>query len=236
MSDFVLLGPILLQGFEIPQCITWGGKQRLAIHNLPGGERVIDSLGRDDLDVSWSGIFTGADAALRARTVDLMRAEGLVWPLTWSTYFYSVVIKSFTLDYARSNWLPYRLTCAVLRDETAAFITASQSLAAQIQADLSRANSLGTGIDLATALAVASAPGASTLGTDANARASTLLADMNTSFDAAIQTQQTSLLAETSGTADGLIASTQSAGSLAALATARGFVRRATANIQAAAT
>ena len=236
MSDFVLLGPILLQGFEIPQSITWGGKQRLAIHNLPGGERVIDSLGRDDIDVSWSGIFTGADAALRVRTVDLMRAEGLVWPLSWSTYFYSVVIKSFTLDYTRSSWLPYRLSCAVLRDETATFITAGQSLAAQIQADLSSANSLATGIDLTTALAVASAPGAATLGTDANAKASTSLTEMNTDVDAAILAQQTSMLAETSGTAFGLIASTQSAGRLAALATARGYIRRAMANIQAAAT
>ena len=152
MSNFVLLGPILLQGFEIPQQITWGGRQKLAIHTLPGGDRVIDSLGRDDIDISWSGVFSGPTASSRARTVDRMRADGATWPLTWSTFFYSVVIKSFAVDYTRANWLPYQISCTVLRDETARFTAAEPPLTAQVLGDVSAANGLAIGVDLSAAL------------------------------------------------------------------------------------
>ena len=236
MSNFVLLGPILLQGFEIPQHITWGGRQKLAVHSLPGGERVIDSLGRDDIDVSWSGIFTGPSAGARARALDRMRADGLVWPLTWSTYFYSVVIKSLTLDYARSNWLPYQISCTVLRDETATFAVAEQPLAAQVLGDVSTAAGLSIGIDLSSALSLAAVSGAATLGTDANGQASASLQAANLRLESAIQAQQADLQAAGPITAQTVTANTDYAGNLAALTAARGFLRRALANIQSAGT
>ena len=107
------------------------GRQRLAVHGLPGGVRVIDALGRDDADIVWSGVFSGSDAAARARALDLMRAEGGFWPLTWDWFFYTVVIARFDADYTRSNWIPYRITCTVLRDETAAAVETAVSLATQ---------------------------------------------------------------------------------------------------------
>src|SRR3954469_21838480 len=104
MSDgTLLLGPILFQDFEMPERVRWGGAQRLSVHRLPGGARVIDALGRDDFDIAWSGVFSGDDATLRARGLDLMRAEGGVWPLTWNWFFYSVVIAVFQADYTRRN-------------------------------------------------------------------------------------------------------------------------------------
>ena len=236
MSNFVLLGPILLQGFEIPQHITWGGRQKLAVHSLPGGERVIDSLGRDDIDLSWSGIFTGPSAGARARALDRMRADGLVWPLTWSTYFYSVVIKSLTLDYARSSWLPYQISCTVLRDETATFAVAEQPLAAQVLGDVSTAAGLNIGIDLSAALSLTAVSGAVTLGTDANGQASASLQAANLRLESAIQAQQADLQAAGPITAQTVTANTDYAGNLAALTAARGFLRRALANIQSAGT
>ena len=81
MSDFSLtLGPVAFAGFEIPSSITLGGRQRLAIHKLPGGLRIIDALGPDPADLAWSGIFTGPDAADRARLLDAMRVGGLHLP------------------------------------------------------------------------------------------------------------------------------------------------------------
>jgi hypothetical protein len=137
----LLLGPILFQDFELPPSITWGGAQSITIHRLPGGTRIIDAMGRDDANITWSGIISGPDAAARAQSLDLMRAEGSLWPLTWSSFFYSVVIARFDADYRRPNWIPYRLTCAVLRDEAAALVEFALSAVATVAQDLVRAAS-----------------------------------------------------------------------------------------------
>jgi hypothetical protein len=99
----LLLGPIAFRNFEVPAAINIGGAQRLAIHRLLGGTRVIDTLGRDDTDISFSGTFSGPDATLRARLIDEMRVSGLSLPLTWDVFFYSVIIRKFEADY-RSGW------------------------------------------------------------------------------------------------------------------------------------
>ena len=92
----LLLGPILLQDFEVPDSIRWGGAQRLVIHRLPGGARVIDALGRDDAEIAWSGVCSPGRTPPPARACSTrMRAGGGVWPLTWEAFFYSVVIASF---------------------------------------------------------------------------------------------------------------------------------------------
>lgn len=88
MPDVVLvLGPVAFADFEIPERIAFGGTQRLAVHKLPGGLRVIDALGRDDRELTWSGIFAGPDATARSRLLDLLRARGAVLPLTWDVFF-----------------------------------------------------------------------------------------------------------------------------------------------------
>src|ERR1700759_4325505 len=99
MTDFLLLGSVTFQDFELPPRIVFGGAQRLAIHRLPGGARVIDAMGRDDGEISWSGAFSGADAADRARQLDLVRAQGAVLPLAWDAFAYLVVIARFAADY-----------------------------------------------------------------------------------------------------------------------------------------
>src|SRR5689334_14980148 len=67
MSEYLLIGPVLLEAFELPARVGWGGRQRMAVHRLPGGRRVIDAMGRDDADIAWTGVFTGSDAVARAR-------------------------------------------------------------------------------------------------------------------------------------------------------------------------
>jgi hypothetical protein len=104
MSDYLLLGPVSFRELELPGRIEFGGRQQLAIHRLPGGARVIDAMGRDDTAVTWSGIFSGSDAAERARLLDLLRAEGMVVPLAWDAFSYLVVIEHFAAAYERTNW------------------------------------------------------------------------------------------------------------------------------------
>jgi hypothetical protein len=135
----LLLGPIQFTDFELPAAITWGGAQNLVVHRLPGGDRIIDAMGRDDAPITWSGIFTGTDATLRAHELDLMRAEGNTWPLTWEDFFYSVVISHFEADYRRTNWIPYRITCIVVRDEASALVNTALSSVQSVADDLATA-------------------------------------------------------------------------------------------------
>jgi len=224
MSSYLVLGAVLFQDFELPERISWGGAH------------VIDALGRDDKQITWSGVFSGSGASDRARLLDLMRADGSVWPLTWDAFFYSVVIASFDADYSRSSWIPYRIACTVLRDEAEALVMAAASLAADALADLTSADGFGSGIDLNTPLAALAAPGATTLGSGAYAAALAAVSGASTSIDGAMATQETALNGTTIDTSAGLTQATGSAGALAALAGARGYVQRTAVNLQNAST
>ena len=57
-ADTVLtLGDFEFARYEIPEQITFGGDQRLVVHELVGGTRVIDAMGRADAPLEWSGLF-----------------------------------------------------------------------------------------------------------------------------------------------------------------------------------
>ncbi len=236
MPGYLLLGPVAFQDFELPERIVWGGEQRLAVHCLPGGARVIDALGRDDAPITWSGIFAGADAAIRARLVDLLRAQGSVWPLIWDSFFYSVVIGRFEADYTKSNWIPYRISCTVLRDEAEALVTAALSLASGLLADLSVAAASGTGLDFSTPTAALSSPDATTNGSAAYTAATASLSATTAQLQGGIASAETQLGGASLATAAGLSQTTTTAGQLASLTSASGYVSRAQVNLQNAST
>ena len=104
-----ILGPVVFQDFEAAAGIAFGGQQRLVVHTLPGGVRVIDALGRDDAEITVAGTFSGQDATLRARLLDELRVSGATLPLTWDVFFYNVVIRDFQADYRNGYWIPFRL-------------------------------------------------------------------------------------------------------------------------------
>lgn len=227
----LLLGPVLFQNFELPERVRWGGRQQMSVHRLPGGVRVIDSLGRDDGDVVWSGVFSGGDAALRAGALDLMRAEGGSWPLTWDWFFYTVVIACFDADYTRSNWIPYRITCTVVRDETAAAVEAVVSLASSVLGDLTTAQGLGCGVALGAAIGALGTAQATRPGSSAYAGASAALAGASQQADTGIAATEGKLGSVSVSDATGLASTAGLAGQLAALTAARGYVNRAGANL-----
>lgn len=230
MSGTLWLGPLALQGFELPDGIGWGGRQHLAVHHLPGGARVIDSLGRNDAPITWQGVFTGEDAAIRARLVDLMRADGSVWPLTWAGFFYSVVVSAFRADFERSNWIPYRIACTVLRDEAEAVVFAGLALATDALGDLAAASGFGA-IDVSGPLAAVGDPAAASFGTASYGAATLALGGASGAIDDGLAGGGAALGAASLGSAEGLTAATGAAGQVAALAGARGYVRRAQANL-----
>lgn len=228
----LILGPVVFQDFEAAAGIRFGGEQRIIVHKLPGGTRVIDSLGRDDAEITLSGTFSGPDGTLRARMLDELRAEGSVLPLTWDVFFYSVVIRDFQADYRNSYWIPYRLACTVLRDEAAALLEAGLSLVGSIVADVAAAAGQSlSGIDFSTAASAVASPGATTLRTGSYNQAFGALGAVQSSTTAGLSNVGTSLdmasatLATTADPIAGttaLNAATSAAGQLSALAVARG--------------
>lgn len=244
MSDItLLLGPIAFQDFEVPSRITFGGAQRLAIHRLPGGARVIDALGRDDAELSFTGIFSGTDATLRARAIDELRSAGLPLPLTWNVFFYTVIIDTFEADYRTENWIPYRIRCTVLRDEASALIQPFVSLAAAAYADIGAALAPAgaAGFDLSTARSAFADPNAAILGSAAYSQARSSLADTHEALAASLSQAETSLGSLTfatsakAGVAD-LATATVAAGQIGQLTQARGYTGRAAINLANAST
>jgi hypothetical protein len=241
----LLLGPVAFRDFEIPSGINFGGAQRLAVHRLAGGARVIDAVGRDDANITFSGTFSGSDATLRARLLDELRAAGGTLPLTWDVFFYTVVISDFHADYQSVSWIPYRLTCTVLRDEASAVIGTAVSLAADALSDIGTAFGLaaGAGIDLTQVQAALSAPGATLRDTGAYVSAQSAVAGGRASLGQALAaaegalTTAGSFAAGSAGAgASNLTAMTAASGQLAAVTAAQGYMGRTAVNLANAGT
>lgn len=132
----VVLGPVSFAGLEVPQEIPWGGQQMLAVHKMPGGMRVINAMGRDDVDLIWSGYLEGPYATQRAIELDALRVSGLPQLLSWDALNYTVVVAEFHANYRRRNWIPYTIRCVVVQDNAAVFATQAPGLLTTINNDL----------------------------------------------------------------------------------------------------
>lgn len=154
-GDGLLLGPVLFQSFEVPAWVRFGGRQRLAVHALPGGGRVVDALGADEGDLAWSGAFSGPDAGLRAQILDELRRSGQPLLCAWDGWAYQVVIATFEAQSAGPWWVPYRLRLLVLYDASRPPV--APDLALDGVDDVAQAAALGVsaGLNVDAALAVA---------------------------------------------------------------------------------
>jgi hypothetical protein len=110
----IRIGPIDLQEFEVPQSLRFGGRHRLVIHTLAGGQRIVERLGPDDSEIQFRGTFSGPFAEARARTFDNLRVSGgIVW-LTWESFRRRIIINSFIAYYQTRWWIPYQISCVVV--------------------------------------------------------------------------------------------------------------------------
>lgn len=114
MASPPVLGPVAFSGFEVPERITFGGKQTLVVHTMPGGSRIIDAMGPDDAAIKWSGVFSGANAAARVRTLERLRRSGSRLQLSWDAWRFEVIIQVFEADYENANWIPYKIELCVM--------------------------------------------------------------------------------------------------------------------------
>ena len=144
-ADTVLtLGDFEFARYEIPEQITFGGDQRLVVHELVGGTRVIDAMGRADAPLEWSGLFQGENALARARYLDGLRVAGQSLILTWDEFMFEVLVASFRADYQRFYQIPYRISCTVVKDLSNPVTSiADAGIDELIGDDMNSANSLG---------------------------------------------------------------------------------------------
>ena len=241
------LGPFLFQDFEVPSRVTLGGEQRLAVHQLPGGRRIIDVLGRSDSEIRFSGVFSGEDATLRARSLDSLRVAASVLPLCWDVFFYSVIVNRLDADYRNSWWIPFRVACTVLRDEAEALSETVASLASEALADIATAAAYagGVGLDLSSAGSVLSNPTATVKGTASYAAAQASVTAVQGLIGSGIEGAETSLnalapaLFQAGSAANGIAAAnaaTATAYQLSALSLAKAFTGRVAINLAEAST
>ena len=112
-------GDFEFTGAEIPETINFGGEQLIAVHQLIGGGRIIDTMGASDAPITWKGWFLSATAEARAGFLDSVRRNGDSCTLTWSDYSYTGVVSDFKADYQKPFRIPYTITFTVETDNTA---------------------------------------------------------------------------------------------------------------------
>lgn len=238
----LILGSVAFRDFEIPSGINFGGRQRLAIHELTNGRRVIDSLGPDESEISFSGTFSGADATLRARMLNSLRAAGDASKLTWDVFVYTVVLSRFEAHYENPVWIPYHISCTVVRDESASAPSDPLPIGSSVQADLGVAATqcIDTDIDFTHAQNSVVASGSTTLGTAEYRDATSSIQLLQLAMSQELGSNEATLLSHSFGSSDGLISylaiSTTVAEQLAYLTCSSGYVGRAARNLTNAST
>jgi hypothetical protein len=229
----IQIGPISLQGFEVPQSIRFGGRQRLAVHSLAGGRRVVERLGPDDGEVAFQGTFSGRQAEARVRAFDALRLSGeIVW-LTWESFRRRVVVKSFVAEYHSPWWIPYRVSCVVAH-QSGVTTALEPTLFALISADLGNALAAvaGSTISLTPLRSALFGTNAMTAGTSNHAQAVAAVGATLDAVNTRIALQSASVIApiEPNSPPDSvcrqLVSTVGCAGSLAAAVNARSYVGR----------
>lgn len=152
-TDILTLGGIAFDDFSTPSEMMFGGNQAMVIHKLPGGQRVIDTLGPDDAPITWSGQFFGNDAYATSLVLNGMKDAGQVVPLTWGGQFRLVIIDRFLPKVKRMpTWVLYEISCTVYQNPMQGNLsTSTSSIDSLVSDDLSTASDLAS--PEATALA-----------------------------------------------------------------------------------
>ena len=229
----IQIGAISLQNFEVPPSVRFGGRYRLMVHTLSGGARVLERLGPDDGDIQFRGTFSGSQAEARVRAVNNLRLTGeIVW-LTWESFRYQVIVKTFLVDYYSPWWISYQLSCAIAYQTGAADLQ-SLALGALVAADLGEAVAAvaGTSIQLGSLQAALANGNALTAGTSDQSQAIAAVGSSQIAINRQITLQSTAVASPfgqgvaISGYGQALRNTVASAGGLAAAVNAGAYVGR----------
>ena len=190
----IQIGTINLQNFEVPPSVRFGGRYRLMVHTLSGGARVLERLGPDDGDIQFRGTFSGAQAEARVREVNNLRLTGEVVWLTWESFRYQVIVKTFLVDYYSPWWISYQLGC-VIAYQTGAADLRTLALGALVAADLGEAVAAvaGTSIQVGSLQAALSNSNALTAGTSDQSQAIAAVKSCQAAINQQIALQSTAI-------------------------------------------
>nr|WP_294546313.1 hypothetical protein [uncultured Rhodopila sp.] len=236
----IQIGMINLQDFEVPPSVRFGGRYRVMSHTLSGGTRILERLGPDDGDIQFRGTFSGPQAEARMRAINNLRLTGEVVWLTWESFRYQVIVKSFVADYHSPWWISYQIGCLVARQDGAAD-PQDQALSALVTADLAQAIAAvsGSSIQLGSLQTALSAPYALSAGTSDQSQVIAAVASSQAAIDQQI-TARSAVLATPFGTASavsgygsGLQSTVAAAGGLAAAVNANAYVGRIGSRLRA---
>jgi hypothetical protein len=157
-NDTLSVAGVTFTGFSPPSRMGAGGKQAMSVHQLPGGMRVIDTLGPDEDEIAWNGFFFQDNALSICLSLDAIRAAGAVVPLIFCGQFRSVIVSHFAWRVARfPQWVEYRISCTVVTNpglgalggggqtNVSTQVNNDLATAADISQPLSGSAALGTG-------------------------------------------------------------------------------------------
>ena len=121
MSAPVVIGPVYLQGFEVPEHIDGlGGTHSTALHEFPGGVRSLQLFGAFPKMLEWQAILSGPIAFARAVELDRLRVTGVPVQFSYGPFAYLCVVVSFEAK-PKSQWLiPYSISFLPVVDQGAA--------------------------------------------------------------------------------------------------------------------
>lgn len=147
MDTVLQLGDYVFRDLEVPESLTLGGSQRLAVSDFVGGARNVQSLGADHAPIEWNGVFLGQQALDTAKYLDGKRVAGLPLVLTVFDSSYTVVIRTFRYVTQRYYMVPYQIALEVVSDDTQPVETIDPTdFDSAITADCSSLTQLGASI------------------------------------------------------------------------------------------
>jgi hypothetical protein len=146
MPDTIMsLGGFTFSGWGVPERVNGGGRQRVAIHRLIGGARVIDAMGWDADQLRFGGRMRGAAASVSVRLLETLARVGVPVVFSYWTNRYQVIVSRFSWQFERYYEIGYDLTLEVLADLTQdAWQAATSSLDDLFNADLALVTSVGS--------------------------------------------------------------------------------------------
>ena len=139
--DNLVLGGITFTDQEVPESIAFPVHQSVAIHELIGGKRVIQTLGTFYPTVSWSGILRYDTALSRSLALKRMEASAQPQKLTHLQDAYSVIVTQYLPTTRNRYKIEYQISVEIVSDISGqTTVTAPPSVDQQVGAANQNAN------------------------------------------------------------------------------------------------
>lgn len=129
------IGDVVFATQECPNKLSIGAaEQMLAVHDMPGGSRVVNAFGNKFKDVTWEGHFWDQNISIRVQQLRLYQVSGVEIPVSFGDEKYYCIVKDFDPGYL-GGYNEYSITLCITRDNNGQFTVASStSIDTQVQA------------------------------------------------------------------------------------------------------